>query len=255
MTPREILASGRQARPRVAVDEDAFLAFAEGLDLDEVQHPEDLVLAFACAQGDAAAIEILVREILVRVPDFVARVRGAAAIADEVRQVLSEKLLVAAPRPKLLDYAGKGPLGGWVRVAAVRTAIDLLRARGERLGARADVAEQVMAADGLEVGVLKGRYQGEFQAALDSALAALTPRQRQLLKLHIVDGVTLDELARAHRVHRATVARWIASARDELLERVETRLRADLGLSASEFASLAELVQSRLHASLSLGTP
>ena len=45
------------------------------------------------------------------------------------RHVLSAKLLVAAPgeRKKIGDYAGSAPLSAWVRVAAIRVALNLRR--------------------------------------------------------------------------------------------------------------------------------
>ena len=36
---------------------------------------------------------------------------------------------------------------------------------------------------------------------------------RTVLRLHVIEGVTLDGLAVAYGAHRATVARWLASAR------------------------------------------
>jgi hypothetical protein len=41
-------------------------------------------------------------------------------------------------------------------------------------------------------------------------------RARNLLRQHVLDGLTIDELARLYRAHRATCARWLADARSEL---------------------------------------
>lgn len=49
-----------------------------------------------------------------------------------------------------------------------------------------------------------------------------------------------------YRVHRATVARWIAAARQGVLDRTRRRLMHDLRLAAGEVYSLIRLVQSRI---------
>jgi RNA polymerase sigma-70 factor (ECF subfamily) len=104
---------------------------------------------------------------------------------------------------------------------------------------------------GPEVALLKARYAGAFQRALDQALAELTVRERNLLRLHFVDGMSVDKLGVAYNVHRATAARWIRAARDGLMDRVRARLRAELRLPVSEIDSLVALVQSQLEVSLS----
>ncbi|MGZ3425953.1 MAG: hypothetical protein ACXVCV_04845, partial [Polyangia bacterium] len=52
------------------------------------------------------------------------------------------------------------------------------------------------------------------------------------------------------KVHRSTVARWIAGARQQVLADARARLRAELGLSAGEFDSLAGVVRSQLDLSV-----
>jgi RNA polymerase sigma-70 factor (ECF subfamily) len=214
---------------------------------------EDLALARAAAAGDARAIDTLERGPLRQIGDFVARIDAAPAFADEVRQVVREKLLVgAAPgQPgRLVEYAGTGPLGGWIRVVAVRVALDLKRAAGhERDGDDADRVVEV--ALDPEMRLLRERHQGPFQDALAEALASLSPRERNLLRLHFAEGVTLEQLAKSYQVHRATVARWLAGAREAVLDRVARRLGESMGMSAGEVASVVRLLGSQLDVSLS----
>jgi DNA-directed RNA polymerase specialized sigma24 family protein len=49
--------------------------------------------------------------------------------------------------------------------------------------------------------------------------AALSPRERALLKLNLVDGASIDELAPLSQVSRATVARWLAAGFELSLKR------------------------------------
>lgn len=76
-------------------------------------------------------------------------------------------------------------------------------------------------------------------------------RERNLLRLHYADSVGLRELARLEGVQRATVARWLAGARQRVFDLVEVDVRDRLGLSRSEFQSILGLVDSYLRASLS----
>ena len=76
------------------------------------------------------------REVLSQVGLLLGRMQPTPQLVDDTRQALREKLLVAAPgaRPRIGEYAGRGPLQAWVRVAAVRAALDILRAAGARDG-------------------------------------------------------------------------------------------------------------------------
>jgi RNA polymerase sigma-70 factor (ECF subfamily) len=51
-------------------------------------------------------------------------------------------------------------------------------------------------------------------------------------------------------VHRATVARWLASAREVVLERTMAQLGDDLRLDPAELVSLIRVVRSELDVSL-----
>jgi RNA polymerase sigma-70 factor (ECF subfamily) len=98
---------------------------------------------------------------------------------------------------------------------------------------------------------LKERYRGDLREAFGAAIAALEPRDRTLLRQHYVDGLSLEALAALHGVHRATCARWLASARDDIMSGLRKRLRAALGLEQREIESAIELVRSQLDLSLS----
>lgn len=209
----------------------------------------DLYLAWACAEGLPAAHTAFEREVMSRVPAYLARFREGPEFVDEVTQLLRERLLTGSP-PRIAAYGGRGPLAAWVRVAVVRVAVDRLRARSAPT-ATLDEAEALpaLAAPGVEQ--LKARYRDDFQRALDGAIAGLTPRQRTLLRMYHLDGLSLDRLAAIYRVHRASVARWLAEAREEILRETHRLLGERFALSPSEVDSLAALVQSQLAISVS----
>lgn len=219
----------------------------DGTTIDKL-HLEDLYLACACLHRDKAAWRALDKIHLSRVRDFVARIDGSPAFADEVRQRLSEKLLHdEGGAGKLALYTGRGPLGGWIRVAAVR------EAQNTRRGVKhaVDASDIALAAreDDAEVQLLKRKYAKEFKDAFATVLATIPQDQRNVLRLHYLDGLTIEEVGKAYKVSRATAARWIADAKAKIVEEVEVALRKRVGKGANADSLLA-LVRSQLDLSL-----
>jgi RNA polymerase sigma-70 factor (ECF subfamily) len=256
----EFLRAGQRAWPAVVLPPEALaahlarLAAEDGRSMaDRAAHAADLYLACACAEGLAPAIAAFDRGYLSRVADFVARTDSSPEFASEVRQDLRNRLLVAAhgQRPRIARFSGRGPLGGWVRVAAVRVAVDSKRAAG-RGGAGASIEGVPDVADGSDpdVQIVKSRYASQYQAALAEAWSHLSTRERNLLRLYYVDGSSIDRLAVHYGVHRATAARWVTAARASLLERVRGLLSARLKLTPAELDSVTNIVGGELHLSI-----
>lgn len=65
--------------------------------------------------------------------------------------------------------------------------------------------------------------------AIEDAAAELAPRDRALLRLHLVERASIDDIAALYRVHRATVARWIQSAREIVESELTLSLSRVLG--------------------------
>ncbi len=244
---------GRAAWPDVVLDRAVFEAHMATHDADP-RFASDLYLACACAAGDRAALRAFDHAFLVEVPRFIARIAPSTELADELRQTLREHLLVAAPgtRPHIADYAGRGSLGGWLRVIAVRH-VHRMRRRTPENRSSDHVAADHLAASSAdpETALLKARYGPELAQALRASVAELSARDRTLLKLHVIDGLSIDALCVVEGVHRSTVARWIASLRKQLLEASTRRLRAKLALDTGETESLCAALRSQLDFSLS----
>lgn len=214
---------------------------------------DDLYLALACALGVAPAVEAFSRTLLAEVAAHVARFDRSPAFADEVRQALAARLLVAAPGevPAIADYAGRAPLSAWLRIAAIRTALNLRRGKAGEVerAAEREIAGIADAGD-VELEVIRRRYRPVFEAAIARALAALAVRDRAILRLRLVDGVEVEAIATMYGVHRATVTRWFADSRAALLDETRRVLAAELGASPDELDSIANLIKSQLHVSL-----
>jgi RNA polymerase sigma-70 factor (ECF subfamily) len=254
--------AGRSAWPDVSVTLDAFTAHVAAATPEALgRHGSDLYLACACASGDGKALRLFDDEILVPASRAVRTIDDAAAFGDEVCQRLRASLLVGdgTERPRIVDYAGRGPLRAWVGVAAVRHALMLRRGQQRQREVPSDdewTGKLTQASTGNpELDLVKREHAEAFGKALRDAAAGLELRLRAVLRMHFVDGLSIDEIGAAYGVHRATAARWIQRARDELFAGTRVRLAERLALSPSELDRVTALVQSQLDVSLSTLLP
>ncbi|HWL84446.1 MAG TPA: sigma-70 family RNA polymerase sigma factor [Polyangiaceae bacterium] len=216
----------------------------------------DLYLAFACLQRDPAALAVFEAQCLAEVGAYVAHIDRAPAFVDEVRQALRASLLVGGEGnhpPGLEGYRGRGALGGFVRVAAVRVALNFKRQRR-----RASARDEASAREGFEQAALspeltylRDQYRDVFAEAMRAAVAALADRDRALLRLYHSEGLALEELAALFRVHASTASRWLARARERVAQATMRGLRERLQVGSTDADSIATLVMSQLDFSLS----
>jgi RNA polymerase sigma-70 factor (ECF subfamily) len=249
-------ARARTAYPGIGLDAEAFAQHllhhhgergAEGV-LEA--HVEDLFLALGCARGDAAAIARFDETHMREVPLFVAHLRLQLHEVEEVVQALRVRLLAPGPEgPKILSYSGKGPLGGWVRVAAVRLALRLQSKNVAHADPDAAVAIASAEADP-ELGLARLHVGQAFKSAFEKSLGELDPQARTALRMHYVDGLTIDQIGTAYAIHRATAARWVSEGRERLAVLTRNNLKALLGVGHRDVESVLRLVDSQLDLSL-----
>ena len=170
---------------------------------------------------------------------------------DEVLQCLREKLFVPqdGEPAKILGAAVHGDLPGVIRVAAVRTALNLRR-RDQRIELDdAPLLRELAPDDDPELRALKEQHRSAFKAALEDALGTLTARERNILRMHLVHGLSIDAIGSAYQAHRATAARWLTAIREKLDREARRLLRERRGLSDPEVDSLVRLVESHIQVS------
>lgn len=261
----ECLRRGHAAFPDLRVD-DASIArrIARRLSsVDSLEHidAEALFLAACCEENHPAALRLFEARCGPEIDDAARSLRGDASFSNELRQRVFQHILVggAAEGPRIAHYAARGPLGAWVRVAAVRMGISLLREerRPGRVSDEDDWAEglSLPGAGTPELDLIKAQYAREFGKALTRACHALGDRERSMLRMHFADGLNIDHIGDAYGVHRATAARWIARAREELMEKTRMFLQEELKVSPSEWSSLHRLIQSQISISMSALLP
>ncbi len=248
-----LVARGRAAWPELALDDARFARFlgerASEDELDHV-HVEDLWATCACAAGDARAVAAVDAKHLREVDASLAKMGLDAERIGEVKQSL-RALLFTGPSPRIAEYRGAGALDAWLRVTAMRGALKMLRKGGRESPTSDDaVLEARSSEDDPELQYMKAAYRAAFKAAFQEALDSLDAREKTLLKQQIVDGLSIDELGGLYQVHRATAARWVASAREKLLSRTRRTFMMNARISEGECESIMRLVRSQLDVSL-----
>jgi RNA polymerase sigma-70 factor (ECF subfamily) len=252
-TLEAIVRAGRDAYPKIAVPPATFVEhLAQHVRTSEALatvHAADLYLACGVCQHDRAAIAAFEEHFMARVPDYVLRVRVGRDVVDEVQQKLREHLMMGTEGkpPKLNEYSGKGALGGWLRVTAVRTALNHVRAAGPP---QVELGDELSLAADPELAYVKEHAHDLFADAFKRVLANIDENGRTILRLHYIDGLTMDQLAKLYQTPRSTIARRVAEARQAILQATESLLRDERRLSPSALASVIRLGKSRLEVTI-----
>jgi RNA polymerase sigma-70 factor (ECF subfamily) len=247
----EAVARAGSSWPGVVVPEEAFAAFvlARGHrpPFPEAVHLDDLFLACACLARSPAALEHFEQAVI-------RKLSGALhgfSDPEEVLQRVRERLLVGpvGGAPKLAEYKGQGSLWKWAQVVAMRVALSVAKAAPKE--EPIDVLlERPAPGDPPELAILKQQHSKDFAHAFTAAVAALDDRERNLLRLSIVDRVSIDALGGLYGVNRSSAARWVSAAREKLVRETRRSLAAKLGLSDSQVDSLIGAVQSQVEVSI-----
>ena len=251
-----------QAQPTLPVDATFadFVSAQMGPEGTVPPYVSDMLVAHAAVRGDAHALTLL-ETALEAIPPMLGRFRLTDAEDRELLQELRLRMLVgssaetmgkATPAPRLLDYKGTGPLGAWLRASAVRLVLSQLRTTS-RLREDSELEDggvaQAMVGDA-ELALAKRTYEAPFKNAFREALGELSPRDRAVLRMYLLDGRNIDEIGAVFRVHRATIARWISDARAGLGKRTQALLTEHLQLDSAEFRSITRLCYSQIDVSL-----
>jgi RNA polymerase sigma-70 factor (ECF subfamily) len=86
----------------------------------------------------------------------------------------------------------------------------------------------------------------EITAAFRDALASLSSRNRNVLRYHFIEELTIDHIGSLYGVHRATAARWINHARTLLFNQTRDLFRRRISMSDGEFHRILILLESQI---------
>jgi len=215
---------------------------------------EDLFLATACAQGNRIAWEYLADEYLPLLRRLAAQACRNLDAGEDLAQELITTLLGdpgssaqanAGRAGKLAGYSGRSALATWLRVTVSHAAIDRFRRMRKEFsldeldGEGSDGIPHTPAAgaDG-NAEALDSRWGPVLSQILSDEIERLPARDRLLLSLYYLRGVSLKSIGRQFRVHEATASRWLENLRRGIRKRIERELRKRHGLRPSEIQSL-----------------
>jgi len=205
--------------------------------LSDTRHDADVRLAQRCGAGDREAIAELERRILELDAVIVGLVHDRG-LADDVKQTLREKLLVG-DSPRILQYAGRGDLRAWLRVAATREALTLLR-RSHKAGLGSPEEVENLAAPITDPALshLRRRHGQDFKNAFRDAAARLDTRERLMLRHYYIEKLTIDEIGDRYKIHRVTAMRRVERARERLVASVRFLLMERLSITPHTLDSI-----------------
>jgi RNA polymerase sigma-70 factor (ECF subfamily) len=214
--------------------------------------PADLYLACACARGVAAAIAEFEKLYGDEIARAARRFERPGLAAEDLAQLLRAKLFTD-DRPKIGSYTGQGFLQNWVRVTTTRTFIDC--ARWQPDAPEVPIASELLTllpepGGDPELLLLKREHAAHFKNAFAEAVAALDASDRVVLRQHLVERLTIDQIGALYHLHRATAARRVARARQALLDGARAALARRLGLPPERLAGVLDLLASRLEVSV-----
>lgn len=213
---------------------------------------DEYALAVAAGRGSDHAIAELERAYAGVLAAVCRRFEGKGHTVDDLRQILRTKLFVGEA-PAITEYNGQGSLESWLRVIATRLFIDLGRRKDRARETAEDPSEldtAAIAPSDLALDLVKAEYRSAVAAALDEAAHQLESGDRHLLRQHLVAGLSIDQVGAVLGIHRATAARRIAKAREQLAERTRALVADQLKLDEHELAEIFGLVISKLDVSL-----
>jgi RNA polymerase sigma-70 factor, ECF subfamily len=203
----------------------------------------EVTLTSACALGDAAALATFDRLLREEVGRVVRPIDPG--LVDELTQVVRAHVLVpqASGRCRLEDFRGEAPLRAWVRAVALRTALNARR------GVKHEQATSQL--PDVEASAFPHpHHRDSFREAFAAALAALSPRERNVLRLHTLDGVTLARIGALYQKDTSTISRWLDQVRRALLTSTRAELAARLKLNDSDLDSVMRAADSEMSVSL-----
>jgi RNA polymerase sigma-70 factor, ECF subfamily len=253
-----LYARGRAAHPRLAVGEDAFGRFlARSIDgkapmpLDRLA-VEDLYLACACAgrvRGAEAAFEAEFAPAIRRV---VARVVVAPDDRQDAEQRVRQHLLVGerGAGPAIAKYPGRGPLAKWIPVVAIRVALSLNRSESVERRLRDKAGAEAMGVNPEHL-YMKAELRNALEPAVGKALGRLADRDRLILRLYLIAGMTLQAIAQSLGVTQQAVSKRLAGARKALLDDIREGVAARLKIPKDELSSVMRFVASQLDVNIS----
>jgi RNA polymerase sigma-70 factor, ECF subfamily len=204
-------------------------------------HHEDLFLAIACSRQDRIAWEFFADDYMTLLKQFSIRACGNSSEGEDLAQEIITKMMKETNR--LAGYNGRGSLAGWLRAAVSHAAVDRFRRARKQISLEdlSDNGEPPALIDPGkkdEEDVLDARWGPIISNIASNKIAELAVRDRLLLGLYYLRGISLKIIGKQFGIHEATASRRLDGIRRDIRKRVEAELRKKYGLRTGEIHSL-----------------
>lgn len=195
----------------------------EKLELIASLHVEELALARACSDGNAAAWDAFMARFRHAFENMARQITRDDATGSELAGELYAELYGMPNREgrrisKLQYYMGRGSLQGWLRTVLAQKHVDRCRAQSKNvsLEEQVDAGVSFTAKDDARVPASDTRVAQSVETVLES----LRSEDRFLLASYYLDRRTLAEIGRQLGVHESTISRK--------LDRVTSAVRKEI---------------------------
>ncbi|MEP6918676.1 MAG: sigma-70 family RNA polymerase sigma factor [Acidobacteriota bacterium] len=235
VTPSRFAAALQASAERAPGAAAGLQRYLEGLHLD------DLALACACAEGNAAAWDHFIRQHrpgLYRAADALDRGGAARELADSLYADLYGTTAPEEARRSLFRYFhGRSSLATWLRAVLAQRHVDAIRTR-RRLDPLPDddAAVALVSPAPPPSDPDRPRYLALVQRALRLAISVLAPRDRLRLACYYAQELSLAQTGRVLGEHEATASRQLARTRRGIRAEIERYLRNEGGLDAEQIS-------------------
>jgi RNA polymerase sigma-70 factor, ECF subfamily len=204
-------------------------------------HHEDLFLAMACSRQDRVAWEYFADDYMQLLRKFSTQACSNSAEGEDLAQEITAKMLKESNR--LARYNGRGSLAGWLRAAVSHAAVDRFRRTRKQVSLE-DLPQNSTPPDLIDPGnkdedeALDARWGPVISNVASESISKLAARDRLVLGLYYLRGVSLKAIGRQFGMHEATVSRRLDRLRRDIRKQVEVKLRKKHWMSAGEIRSL-----------------
>ncbi|HET7542700.1 MAG TPA: sigma-70 family RNA polymerase sigma factor, partial [Polyangiaceae bacterium] len=253
-----VLSAGRERWPGLKIDAPELASYLADRPVSRERLTTglacDLFLAFACLANVPTAVQLFQTLYDPIVVGAAKRFDPTGALADELRQWLAETLFVRGRQGtgRIAEYRGQGPLSAWVRTCSKRAALRLAKVNNpEVLVTRDALADEITDVCDQELTLLKDHYGELFRSELVLALGELPAKDRMLLQLHLVAGLSTTRIAKMYHLNQSSISRQLQRTAAATFTLIKQRIHRRLGVDTAELESLLDLARSHIELTLS----
>ncbi|MHB1456912.1 MAG: RNA polymerase sigma factor [Armatimonadota bacterium] len=186
--------------------------------ISEVSQIDDMTLVQRSREGDMSAFEMLFNRYQKRIYNLIYRMVGNEQDAGDLTQEVFVRVYNSINTVK-----SDSSFAAWIRTVAVNICRDFFRKRGRTIKADSIDATLNINGDEIERDIADWSHNPEsmlekkdLQDAVSKAILTLSQQHKEVVALHHIEGLDVNEIARDLKIPVGTVKSRLARAREEL---------------------------------------